>query len=106
MNRCLLISMALLTLSVIPAAAEDECDALFVIRAQSVNYDGSRLVLHGPDPHITYFCDRPVRSAGHLTLDEMMDLVTEGKNNFTENPPNAAVAIFDPDGSVSDAIKV
>lgn len=89
------------------AAAEDEsCDALFVIRAQSMSFDGSRMVLRGTDPNITYFCDRPVRTAGHLTIDALREIVTKGENNFLENPPNAAVSIFGTGGDVSDVVVV
>ena len=36
-------------------AAEDErCDALFVIRAAGVSFDGTSMVLSGTDPHITW----------------------------------------------------
>lgn len=86
-------------------AADDEaCDALFVIRAQAVSFDGTRMVLRGTDPNITYFCDRPVRTAGHLTIDAMREIMNEAENSFIENPPNAAISIFGEDGSVSDVI--
>jgi hypothetical protein len=100
--------MCLLSLSAVPVHAEDEdaCDALFVIRAQEVAYTGSRLVLKDTDPRITYFCDRPVRSAGYLTIDALRAIVTKGENNFLENPPNAAVSIFEDDGGVGDAVVV
>jgi hypothetical protein len=88
-------------------AHEDQgCDALFVIRAQSVSFNGSRLVLSGTDPNITYFCDRPVRTAGHMTIDAMREIVTKGKNNFLQNPPNAAVSIFGADGDITDVVVV
>ena len=86
-------------------AHEDQgCDALFVIRAQSMSFNGTRLVLRGTDPNITYFCDRPVRTAGHLTIDALRAIVTKGENNFLENPPNAALSIFGDGGEISDII--
>lgn len=88
-------------------AEEDEgCDGLFVIRAQGMSFDGKRMVLHGTDPNITYFCDRPVRTAGHLTIDALREIVTIGENNFLENPPNAAVSIFGTGGEVTDVVVV
>ena len=85
-------------------AHEEGCDALFVIRAKGMSFDGSRMVLHGTDPNITYFCDRPVRTAGHLTIDALRAIVTKGENNFLENPPNAALSIFGDGGEISDII--
>ena len=35
-----------------------------------------------------------------------MEIVSEGENNFLENPPNAAVSIFGDDGDVSDVVVV
>jgi hypothetical protein len=86
-------------------AADDEaCDALFVIRAQTMSYDGTHMVLRGTDPNITYFCDRPVREDGYLTIEALRGIMKEAENSFIENPPNAAVSVFGDDGSVSDAV--
>ena len=57
-------------------------------------FDGNRLTLKSANPNIIFFCDRPVRTAGHMTRDAFMDLVSEGENSFVENPPNAAISIF------------
>ena len=86
------------------AAEVDSCDALFVIRTNTVSFDGNHMVLIGVDPNITYFCDRPERSAGHLTIEALKDIVAEGENNFVENPPNASVSIFDPDKPITDIV--
>ena len=86
-------------------AGDDEaCDALFVIRAQKMSFDGKRMVLRGTDPNITYFCDRPVRTAGHLSIDALREIMSVAENSFVENPPNAAISIFGDDGSVSDVV--
>ena len=103
----LIVLLFCLGLAVSGHADEDEaCDGLFVIRAQGMSFDGKRMVLHGTDPNITYFCDRPVRTAGHLTIDALRQIVTMGENNFLENPPNAAVSIFGTDGEVTDVVVV
>lgn len=98
--------LAKLSFSQAAHADEEGCNALFVIRAKGMSFDGSRMVLRGTDPNITYFCDRPVRTAGHMTIDAMKEIVTRGKNNFLENPPNAAVSIFDADGNITDVVVV
>lgn len=108
MRRILFIAVGVCCLMVgIASAMEiDSCDALFVIRANNVTFDGDHMVLKGVDPNITYFCDRPERSAGHLTIEALKDIVTQGENNFIENPPNAALSIFDPDKPITDIVVV
>jgi len=82
------------TLALSAHADDQSCDMLFVQDAKAMVFDGSRLTLKGANPNIIFFCDRPVRTAGHLTRDAFMKLVSEGENTFTSNPPNAAVSIF------------
>jgi len=89
----------------LPAHAEEEaCDMLFVQDAKTMVFDGTQLTLKEANPNIIFFCDRPVRTAGHLTLDAFMKLVTEGENNFKENPPNAAISVFDGTKGVIEAV--
>jgi hypothetical protein len=89
----------------LPVYADDqECDMLFVQDAKAMSFDGSRLTLKDANPNIIFFCDRPVRTAGHMTRDAFMKLVTEGENNFAVNPPNAAVSIFGTSGDVTEAV--
>ncbi len=88
-----------------PAVAEDEaCDMLFVQDAKAMTFDGSLLTLKEANPNIIFFCDRPVRTAGHMTRDAFMKLVSEGENSFADNPPNAAVSIIDAKGEVIEVI--
>ena len=75
-------------------ASEEECQALFVQTAQSMTSDGETLTLNGVNPIIIYFCDRPVRVAGHMSFDAFLEFVSQAENSFAENPPNAAVSIF------------
>lgn len=45
-----------------------------------------------------YFSDRPVRLAGHLTMSDYLKEWTkaEGNDNFTKDPPNATLSVFEP----------
>ena len=45
-----------------------------------------------------FFSDRPDRIAGHLKMDKYLDEWTEkaGKDNFSANPPNATLSIYEP----------
>ena len=80
------------------------CDALFVQNSKGMAFDGKLLTLKGANPIIIYFCDRPEREAGHLTREAFLELVSEGENSFTENPPNGAVSIFGPGDEVTEAV--
>jgi hypothetical protein len=103
--KYLLVIFILLAAWVLPAYAEEEaCDMLFVQDAKAMVFDGSRLTLKDANPNIIFFCDRPIRTAGHLTLDAFMKLVTEGENNFKSNPPNAAISIFGASNKVTEVV--
>ena len=97
----------LVAILVSPALAEEEtCDMLFVQDAKTMSFDGSRLTLKDANPNIIFFCDRPVRTAGHMDRDAFMKLVTEGENSFADNPPNAAVSIIDAKGEVNEVVVI
>ena len=102
----ILFVILILTFSLIqPVVAEDqECDMLFVQDAKAMTFDGSRLTLKEANPNIIFFCDRPVRTAGHMTRDAFMKLVSEGENSFADNPPNAAVSIVSAKGDVTEVV--
>jgi hypothetical protein len=89
----------------VPIEETDEtCQAMFVQSAQGMLFDGARLTLEGMSPSIIYFCDRPVREAGHLTWDALLELGGGGNDSFEVNEPNAAVSVFGPDGEVVEAV--
>jgi hypothetical protein len=85
-------------------ADEDACDMLFVQDAKAMVFDGNRLTLKGANPNIIFFCDRPVRTAGHMTRDAFMKLVSEGEAGFASNPPNAAISIFGASNEVTEVV--
>jgi hypothetical protein len=103
--KSIFVIVVLLVIVALPAHAEDEaCDMLFVQDAKAMVFDGSWLTLKEANPNIIFFCDRPVRTAGHMTRDAFMKLVTEGENSFADNPPNAAVSIIGAKGEVIEAV--
>ena len=94
----ILFLATLLTLA-LPAAAgaeesEERCNALFVHSAKDVTVDADTLTMKGASPTVIFFCDRPVRFAGHLSVEEFLSSVSKGKDSFAEDPPNAVVSIF------------
>jgi len=104
MKSFLIIVVLSATLTLSAQAEEESCDMLFVQDAKSMVFDGSLLTLKEANPNIIFFCDRPVRTAGHMTRDAFMSLVTEGENSFADNPPNAAVSIVSAKGEVTEAV--
>jgi hypothetical protein len=103
--KSIFVIVFLITTLALPASAEEEtCDMLFVQDAKAMTFDGSQLTLKEANPNIIFFCDRPVRTAGHMTRDAFMKLVTEGENSFADNPPNAAVSIVSAKGDVTEVV--
>ena len=103
--KSIFVLVLLVAILVSPALAEEEtCDMLFVQDAKAMVFDGSRLTLKEANPNIIFFCDRPVRTAGHMDRNAFMKLVTEGENSFADNPPNAAVSIIDAKGEVTEVV--
>ncbi len=80
------------------------CNALFVSNAKGMAFDGKVLTMKGIDRTITYFCDRPVRFAGQMPLEEVQELVSKGDNNFGDIPPNAALSILDKGGKITTVV--
>lgn len=79
------------------AETKAECETLFVQSAKSVAMDSKTLTLKGISPLVTFFCDRPTRHAGHLTLAEFLQSWDYGKDSFTADPPNAVLSVLDGD---------
>jgi hypothetical protein len=73
---------------------------MFVQIADGIEVDGAaktlRLVNVGQQT--LYFSDRPVRIAGHLKLADYLNEWTAqaGKDNFSEDPPNATLSVYEP----------
>ena len=104
MKSILVIVFLFATLTLSANAEVEACDMLFVQDAKSMIFDGNLLTLKEANPNIIFFCDRPVRTAGHMTRDVFMKLVSEGENSFADNPPNAAVSIVNAKGEVTEAV--
>ena len=104
MKSIFVIVVLFATLISSAVAEEETCDMLFVQDAKAMTFDGNRLTLKEANPNIIFFCDRPVRTAGHMDRNAFMKLVTEGENSFADNPPNAAVSIIDAKGEVTEVV--
>ena len=100
----LLILIAIIQTTLVRAGENESCEAMFVQSSAGMAFDGQTLTLKHTDPNIIYFCDRPVREAGHLHMDVFIDLVSKGENSFAEDPPNAALSIFGDEKEVTEAV--
>ncbi len=81
----------------VSAEPKAECETLFVQSARNVAMDSRSLTLKGISPLVTFFCDRPTRYAGHLTVAEFLQSWDHGKESFTAVPPNAVLSVLDGD---------
>jgi hypothetical protein len=77
--------------------------SLIVINAHGASLRGQTPTLAGVSPNTIIFADRPVRAAGHLLTQHLLEEWTLG--SFAKDPPNAGVSVLSRDGaSVHDAV--
>lgn len=93
-----LAAAAMASLSTQAVAADTQMQLMFVQSADSLKADDKTLRLVNVSRQAIWFSDRPVRKAGHLGLTEYMKEWTAaaGPNNFSNDPPNAALSVYQP----------
>src|SRR6478609_2130521 len=74
----------------------DMVPSLFVVNAHGASLQGQTLTLAGVSPTSIVFADRPVRAAGHLPTEALLDEWTTG--DFAKDAPNATVSVLGKDG--------
>ena len=83
-----------------PTASETP-QLLFVQIAEDFKADpaAKTIRLVNVNQQTLYFSDRPFRIAGHLKMDDYLEEWTAkaGKDNFSANPPNAALSVYESD---------
>jgi hypothetical protein len=102
-------SLGLSLLSGTGARAEDDKPMLMFVQLASATVvdDAARTIrLVNLSPQTLYFADRPDRIAGHVRLDKYLAdwTAAAGADNFSADPPNAALSVYEPgrqDSSVS-----
>jgi hypothetical protein len=82
----------------------DMVPSLFVMNAHGATLQGQTLTLAGVSPTSIVFADRPVRAAGHLPTDALLDEWTTG--DFAKDAPNATVSVLGKDGASARDIVV
>ncbi|TMV07524.1 hypothetical protein FGK63_08615 [Ruegeria sediminis] len=98
----LLIGLAAIALSAAVAIADEkhEISLLFVQTASEMAADREKLQLRliNVGNQTVYFSDRPERVAGHIHLDKFVNGWSKGDDSFAQNPPNAALSVYEPGG--------
>jgi hypothetical protein len=84
-----------------PAATpspQQKVQLMFVQTAEHLKADDKTLRLVNVGQQTLYFSDRPVRVAGHLTMPAYLDewKASEGPDNFSNDPPNATLSVYQP----------
>jgi hypothetical protein len=78
--------------------------SLFVMNARGAGLQGQTLTLAGVSPTSIVFADRPVRAAGHLPTEALLDEWTSG--DFAKDAPNATVSVLSKDGATAHDVVV
>lgn len=114
-KNCALPAIAILLLSYAPPTATAQSSATgtsktpevqFVQVAKNVAFKDGVLTLGDASPMTTFFTDRPERLTGQVRNDLFAKLWNEGKNGFKNDPPNAALTVFNPEGQPKQVIVV
>ena len=74
----------------------DMVPSLFVMNAHGASLQGQTLTLAGVSPTSIVFADRPVRAAGHLPTEALLQEWITG--DFAKDAPNATVSVLSKDG--------
>jgi hypothetical protein len=74
----------------------DMVPSLFVMSSRGASLQGQTLILAGVSPTSIVFADRPVRAAGHLPTEALLEEWTTG--DFAKDAPNATVSVLSKDG--------
>jgi|SRR6516165_4549697 len=75
----------------------DMVPSLFVMNAHGASLQGQTLTLAGVSPTSIVFADRPVRAAGHVPTEALLEEWDTG--DFAKDPPNATVSVLSKDGA-------
>jgi len=87
-----------------PSVKVDMVPSLFVMNAHGASLQGQTLTLAGVSPTSIVFADRPVRAAGHLPTEALLEEWTTG--DFAKDAPNATVSVLSKDGLTAHDVVV
>ena|SRR5271165_6735178 len=81
-------------------AASSKTQLMFVQSAEDLKVDAAKSTfrLVKVNQQTLYFSDRPQRIAGHMKMDQYLAewAKAEGPDNFSADPPNAILSVYEP----------
>jgi hypothetical protein len=79
--------------------------SLIVLNAGAASLGAQVLTLDHVAPNAIVFADRPVRAAGHVLTQHVLEEWAIGDDSFAKDPPNATVSVLGKNGDgVRDAV--
>ena len=103
LRRAFLLAAVMLSMVACATTSTTSSEApqlMFVQIAEDVKVDAAAKTLRlvKVNQQTLYFSDRPVRIAGHLKMADYLKEWTAkaGKDNFSADPPNAALSVYEP----------
>jgi hypothetical protein len=103
----LAVTMPLASDLVLATPAEVKPQLMFVQTAEDMKADDKTLRLVNVGKQTVFFSDRPERIAGHIAMPAYLEEWTAaaGKDNFSNDPPNATLSVYEP-GAKENALAV
>ena len=91
-----------------PIRADDTPEFMFVQTSATivVASDAKTLRMVNVSPQTLYFSDRPDRLAGHITMNAYLEEWTSVADDFSDDPPNAVLSVYEPDQTESSLVVV
>ena len=89
------LTLGLLVLAPSAGFAEESKDSesfLFMELAETAELADGTLTLSGIDDTVQVFADRPYRTTGGISVEDLVGGWGAGENSFAEDPPNAALS--------------
>ena len=79
-------------------AGAAQVQLMYVQSAEDLRVDAAKSTLRlvKVNPQTLYFSDRPERIAGNLKMSEYLTTWKEGRDNFSADPPNATLSVYEP----------
>lgn len=91
-------------------ATDSKTQLMFVQSAEDLKVDTSKSTLRlvKVNQQTLYFSDRPQRIAGHLKMADYLSewAKAEGPDNFSSDPPNAILSVYEPGQADSTVVVV
>ncbi len=100
LTAVLLLMAACATTSTTSSTSSETPQLMFVQISEDLKVDAAAKTLRlvKVSQQTLYFSDRPVRIAGHLKMADYLKEWTAkaGKDNFSADPPNATLSVYEP----------